>query len=245
MLLLSVCSAGLIQRRQHLLSEFRMFMREVQSVSWSCPQHTVLSVHICTRFHVPFIVRMFLLFVDFTSVYCPEVYFYFLTLVSGSRSFGMWRRGVWHMSASCHSCMKLGVVNSCEMSVDTILSGVTVFLFICWTTHGPLLCTATLYWGENVVRIRNSLCSVHPAKCWDNCLECIITDYLYHLTNSSVVNNHGWAKFDCFKGYWVTPCWVLNGSILWFEVVLQVWTVVLLWLFGCWRWRYQVLPKWW
>jgi hypothetical protein len=68
-------------------------------------------------------------------------------------------------------------------------------------------------------------------------------DCLYRLANSAVVNNHGLAEFDCFKGYWVTSCWVLNGSILWFKVILQMCTVVLLtvWMLAV---EYQVLPKW-
>ena len=80
------------------------------------------------RSHVSVVCRLYICILS-------SVYFDVLTVVSGPRSLGMWRRLVWHMCTSCHFCMKLGAVNTREISVDTILYGVTssitVFLFIC------------------------------------------------------------------------------------------------------------------
>jgi len=72
MLLLSSC-AVLINRRQRLLSEFRTSMREVQSVSWSCPRHCTLcsDLHTVPRTNYRFC-RLYIYILSFSTFWRPH-----------------------------------------------------------------------------------------------------------------------------------------------------------------------------
>lgn len=173
LVLLLSCCAVLINRRQHLLSEFRMCMREVQSVSWSYPQHCTLCSNLHAvprtnyRSHVSVFCRLYICILSFSIFWRPDsgvrvtvvwdvtpcrlAHVYQLPLLYGVRGSKFVRNVRWYHSVRRHVLDYRILVH--------LLQPHTV------PCSALLLC-----WGENVVRIGNCLCSVPPAKCWDSCL---------------------------------------------------------------------------